>query len=210
MADEFKITKEIMEKADTYIPIAVKEIIASDMARACVKETYLIRPSTEKAAYDGAYGLKPNYCESPSSKARVMMTVLMALYLHAWGEETPFLCEISEYDRCAGSHVLNQLERFKAGEYREKAFDLLADYREMERYLNSAIYSVLRELNDPVKRFMEAIGEMSSAEGMQNAIESIKEAQEQVNAEIARQEQIIHGGTDDGGTDDGAGEEHDG
>lgn len=199
MADEFKITKEIMDKADTYIPIAVKEIIASDMARACVKETNLIRPHDQKPQYDGAYGLAPNYCESPSSKARVMMTVLLSLYLHVWSDDTPLLCDISQYDQWAEAHVLNQLERFKAGEYREKAFDLLADYREMERYLNSAIYSVLRELNDPVKRFLEALGEMSSAEGMQNAIDSIKAAQEQVNAEIARQDSIIHGEDENGG-----------
>ena len=199
MADEFKITKEIMDKADTYIPIAVKEIISSDMARACVKETYMIRAHDEKPQYEGVYGLAPTYCESPSSKARVMMTVLLALYLHVWSDDTPLLCDISQYDQWAEAHVLNQLERFKAGEYREKAFDILADYREMERYLNSAIYSVLRELNDPVKRFLESLGEMSTPEGMQNAIDSIKQAQEQVNAEIARQESIIHGEDENGG-----------
>ena len=213
MADEFKITKEIMEHADTYIPIMVKEVIAADMARVCIKETHTIMSflqteSDESERAMSPYGLSPVYCESPSSKARVMMAILMSSYLHVWEDTTPFLCDIGEYDKWAGAHVLNQLERFKAGEYREKAFDLLADYREMERYLNSAIYSVLRELNDPVTRFMEALGAMSSAEGMQKAIESIQEAQEQVNAEIARQESIIHGEDESGkGEDNRGGEE---
>lgn len=192
MADEFKITKEIMAQANTYIPIAMKEMIATDTARACVKETYMIRPHGEKHHYDGTYGLSPIYCESPSSKSRVLLTVLMAVYLRVWGEDTPLLCEAEEYDKWAGAHVLNQLERFKSGEYREKAFDLLADYREMERYLNSAIYSVLREMNDPVKRFLNAVGEMTSAESIQNAIDGIKEAQEEIEKEKARQERIIN------------------
>lgn len=199
MADEFKITKEIMEQANTYIPIAMKEMIASDVARGCVKETYMIRPHGAKHRDEGMYGLSPIYCESPSSKSRVLLTVLMAVYLRVWGEDTPLLCEAEEYDKWAGAHVLNQLERFKAGEYREKAFDLLADYREMERYLNSAIYSVLREMNDPVKRFLNAVGEMASAESIQNAIDGIKEAQEEIEKEKARQERVINGEEEEAG-----------
>ena len=193
MADEFKITDAIMEKADTYIPLAMKEMIANDMARGCVKATHTIHPIGEKSEYDGRYGIAPNYCESSMNKARVLMSVLMAMYLHVWGEDTKYLCDIEEYDKWAGAHVLNQLERFKAGKYREKAFDILADYREMEKCLNSAIYAVLRELNDPVRRFMEALGTMASAEGIQSAIETIKEAEAGIEAERERQERIIHG-----------------
>lgn len=193
MENEFRITDATMAQADTYIPLTMKEMIANDMARACVKRTDLIHPLGDKAEYSGEYGVSPVYCESPSSKARVMMTVMMVMYLHIWGEDTPYLCEVSAYDQWAGAHVLNQLERFKAGPHREKAFDILADYREMEKCLNSAIYAVLRELNDPVKRFMEALGTMASAEGIQSAIETIKEAEAGMEAERQRQERIIHG-----------------
>ena len=193
MENEFRITDATMAQADTYIPLTMKEMIANDMARACVKRTDLIHPFGDKAENSGEYGVSPVYCESPSSKARVMMTVMMVMYMHIWGEDTPYLCEVSAYDQWAGAHVLNQLERFKAGPYREKAFDILADYREMEKCLNSAIYAVLRELNDPVKRFMEALGTMASAEGIQSAIETIKEAEAGMEAERQRQERIIHG-----------------
>ena len=193
MENEFMITDATMAQADTYIPLTMKEMIANDMARACVKRTDLIHPFGEKAEYSGEYGVSPVYCESPSSKARVMMTVLMVMYLHIWGEDTPYLCEVSDYDQWAGAHVLNQLERFKAGKYREKAFDILADYKDMERVLNSAIYAVLREKNDPVTRFIEAFGAMTSAEGIQAAIDSIKEAQDGIEAERLRQESIMRG-----------------
>ena len=193
MENEFKVTSEIMANAKTYIPIAMKEMIANEVARACVKETYKVRPHADKTAYAGDYGLSPNYCESVSSKARVMMTILLSQYLGIWGDDTAFLCDIGNYDQWAEAHVLNQIERFKGSEYREKAFDILSDYREMERYLNSAVYSVLRELNDPVTRFMSAIGEITSADGVQKAMDAIAEAQKGISEEMKRQEEIIHG-----------------
>lgn len=194
MGEKFKITPEIMKNANTYISIAMKELIASDLARACVKETYKIKSHEDNSQYQSDYGLSPMYCESPSSKARVMMTVLMSFYLNLWGDDKAFLCDISEYDDLASAHVLNQIERFKSGEYREKAFDLLADYKETEKYLNSAIYSVLRELNDPAKRILDALGNMASAEMMQNTLNQIQEYQAGIKEEIEKQRTIMENG----------------
>jgi|GEM_PF-1988803 len=194
MGEKFKITPEIMKNANTYISIGMKELIASDLARACVKETYKIKNHEDNSQYQSDYGLSPMYCESPSSKARVMMTVLMSFYLNLWGDDKAFLCDISEYDDLASAHVLNQIERFKSGEYREKAFDLLADYKETEKYLNSAIYSVLRELNDPAKRIMDALGNMASAEMMQNTLNQIQEYQAGIKEEIEKQRTIMENG----------------
>lgn len=194
MGEKFKITPEIMKNANTYISIGMKELIASDLARACVKETYKIKNHEDNSQYQSDYGLSPMYCENPSSKARVMMTVLMSFYLNLWGDDKAFLCDISEYDDLASAHVLNQIERFKSGEYREKAFDLLADYKETEKYLNSAIYSVLRELNDPAKRIMDALGNMASAEMMQNTLNQIQEYQAGIKEEIEKQRTIMENG----------------
>lgn len=194
MGENFKITPEIMKNASTYISIGMKELIASDLARSCVKETYKIKSHEDDSQYQSDYGLSPMYCESPSSKARVMMTILLSFYLNIWGGEKEFLCDISEYDDWASAHVLNQIERYKSGEYREKAFDLLADYKEMEKYLNSAIYSVLRELNDPAKRIMDALGNMASAEMMQNTLNQIQAYQAGIKEEIEKQRTIMENG----------------
>jgi hypothetical protein len=195
MGDKLKITHETMKNADTYIPVATKELLAATIARACVKRTNQIHAYDEKDEifFDGEYALSPIYCESVSSKARFLMTILNAYYLHTWDDTHPLMCSMEEYDEWAGTHLLNQIERFKSGEYREKAFDMLADYREMEKYLNSAIYSVLREMNDPVRRFMEAIGTMTSAEGIQEAMGSIEDSRKKIEAEKKRQEEIVNG-----------------
>ena len=193
MADEFKITKAIMEQADTYIPIAMKEMIASDVARVCVKETAKVRPNGEEEEQGDEYAFAPTFCEIPSSKARVMMTILLSVYLHIWGDDTPLLCDVESYDQWARAHVLNQLERFKAGEYREKAFDLLADYKEMEKYLNSAIYAVIRELNDPVQRTIHVLSQFASPGNIEDAKNTVGTLQLAIEKEKERQERIMRG-----------------
>lgn len=204
MENKFEITKEIMANADTYMPLALKELISISKARECVKETNYIQPMGVDTQFNGEYGMGPMYCESPSTKARILMTCLMVFYLKVWPDSTDMICSLDDYDAWSKAHVLNQIERFKSTEYREKAFDIISDYREMERHLNSAIYSVLRELNDPVKRFMEAFGTMGSIEGIQEAVKSIEEAKDGIEAERERQESIINGegGDADAGTDE--------
>lgn len=204
MENKFEITKEIMANADTYMPLALKELISISKARECVKETNYIQPMGVDTQFNGEYGMGPMYCESPSTKARILMTCLMVFYLKVWPDSTDMICSLDDYDAWSKAHVLNQIERFKSTEYREKAFDIISDYREMERHLNSAIYSVLRELNDPVKRFMEAFGTMGSIDGIQEAVKSIEEAKDGIEAERERQESIINGegGDADAGTDE--------
>ena len=192
MADEFKITKEIMQNATTYIPIGMKELIAATLARACVKETGLIKPEDVEVEQD-EYMLEPVYGENTLNKARCMMGILLAFYLKQRSDDDSIMCDVELYDKWAGAHVLNQIERYKTGEMREKAFDLLSDYREMEKMLNSAIYSVLREMNDPIKRLVHVIGAMGSEEGMQRAIAMMEEAQAGIQKEQERQERIIKG-----------------
>ena len=192
MADEFKITKEIMQNATTYIPIGMKELIAATLARACVRDTVLINSGDVEIEQD-EYMLEPVYGENTLNKARCMMGILLAFYLKQRSDDNPIMCDIDLYDKWGGAHVLNQIERYKTGDMREKAFDLLSDYREMEKMLNSAIYSVLREMNDPIKRLVHVIGAMGSEEGMQRAIAMMEEAQAGIQKEQERQERIIKG-----------------
>lgn len=208
MGEDFKITQDMMKNADTYIPVTLKTVIANTMARTCVQHTYMVKPYNEKPEYKEEYGVSPQYCESAGEKAKVMMAVLCVYYLHIWGDDHALTCTPEEYDGWAGAHILNQIERYKAGEYREKAFDLLSDLRETEKYLNSAIYGVLRELNDPVKRFMEALGYMGSAEGVQDALDMIRESADGIEKERERQEEIIHGDLEatEAGEQDAAGD----
>lgn len=196
MENRFELTDEIMENAKTYMPILLKETISADVARVCVREAELIRNPPEDGAESEevtSYGLPPVWCESTLNKSRAMLTVLMTFYLKVWDESHPLLCDIDEYDQMMGSHVINQLERYKSTKYREKAFDILADYKDMEKRLNSCVYAVIREMNDPVTRFMTAMGEIGSTEGMENTLALLRESAKEMREENERQERIING-----------------
>lgn len=195
MENRFEITDEIMEKAQTYMPVMLKETIVGDVARVCVKESRGIRRFDEEQTEEEEllYGLPPVWAENTLNKSRVMMTVLMSYYLNVWDSNASLLCSLDDYDEYAGAHVLNQLERYKSSKYREKVFDLLSDYRDMEKRLNCAVYSVLRELNDPATRIMSALSTLSSPEALDKMMEAVQEAQEGLEAEKERQERIIQG-----------------
>lgn len=196
MANRFEITKEMMENADSYMPIVMKEGISASVARACVRDTADIHPLLSKAEDENDYNVPPMYGEDTGAKARIMLTVLMSYYLKVWDRDKSFMCEDEEYDAVMESHIMNQIERFKATECREKAFDILSDYKELEKYVNCAIYSVLREKNDPVRRMMEALGAVGSAENLSEILEKIKGLQDEISEENARQERIIDGEDD--------------
>ena len=199
MENRFEITDEIMEKAQTYMPVMLKETIVGDVARVCVKESRGIRRFDEEQTEEEElqYGLPPVWAENTLNKSRVMMTVLMSYYLNVWDSNASLLCSLDDYDEYAQAHVLNQLERYKSSKYREKVFDLLSDYRDMEKRLNCAVYSVLRELNDPATRIMTALSTLSSPEALDKMMEAVQEAQADLASEQERQEKIIQGEEDE-------------
>ncbi len=206
MDNRFEITEKMMENAATYMPILLKETICNDWARACVKSTDTVdfyeREDGEKpeGVYSPAgpeYALPPVYVEDATKKARILLSILMTFYLKAWGDEKGIPCSHDEYDSIMGSHVLNQLERFKANaNYREKAFDILADYHDLEKRMNSAIYAVCREANDPISRLVACMSTLASKEFIDNAMKMIEESQQGIERERERQMEIIKGGED--------------
>lgn len=196
MANRFEITKEMMENADSYMPIVMKEGISASVARACVRDTADIHPLLSKQEDENDYNVPPMYGEDTGAKARIMLTILMSYYLKVWDRDKSFMCEDGEYDAVMESHIMNQIERFKATDCREKAFDILSDYKELEKYVNCAIYSVLREKNDTVRRLMEALGAVGAADNLSEILEKIKGLQDEISEENARQERIIDGEDD--------------
>ena len=119
------------------------------------------------------------YMVNLGMKNRYLMAVL-ASYLHI-GYETDErderLMSIADYNRWAGSHVLNQIDRFKRdSEARDKCYDLLYDFREFEKLLSAQIYGLLNVQNDIVMRQSE---QMSTAvKELPQLLTELKEMQE--------------------------------
>ena len=97
------------------------------------------------------------------------------------GQVLPYF---KDYDRWAGGHIFNQIDRMKGKgpELRDKAFDLLADYRDLEKMLKTEIYGMLQAMNDPVSRFQDLAAQSMTPEAVQKTLDDLKEARSAFDA----------------------------
>ena len=99
-------------------------------------------------------------------------------------EGETYLMSADDYDRWAGGHLFNQIDRMKGKgpELRDKAFDLLADYRDLEKMLKTEIYGMLQAMNDPVSRFQDLAAQSMTPEAVQKTLDDLKEARSAFDA----------------------------
>ena len=189
----FEITEDMMRKAESYLSLSAKEAIVQTVLPGCVKRIFDY--DYEKAAYqtkeDDLPTTMPMYGEDTAFKSRVVLGTVLHFYLGIdIGENLSI--EPDVYDLYAGSHVMNQIERFKANpELKSKAFDMLADIRDFEKRLNCAVYSLLQLKNDVGGRVLNALGVMMSQEALENVIRATNEAQQGMQAEKQKQDAFI-------------------
>lgn len=160
------LTKEIIQKANDYIPIERKHIWVRNVAAAVVV------PVTVSGG-DSSVVLPDRHEENTMARTMAMASVLAQNYLGVYSEET--VLQAADYDEIMSSHLVNQLERMKSDkELRDKIFNILYDYSELKKMLNTEIYSRLGHLNDTLARALVALQSVSP-EGME---EAAKQAQE--------------------------------
>lgn len=189
----FELTEDMMRKAESYLSLSAKEAIVQTVLPGCVKRIFDY--DYEKDAYqtkeDDLPTTMPMYGEDTAFKSRVVMGTVLHFYLGIdIGENLSI--EPDVYDLYAGSHIMNQIERFKANpELKSKSFDMLADIRDFEKRLNCAVYSLLQLKNDVGGRVLNALGVMMSQDALENVIRATNEAQQGMQAEQQKQDAFI-------------------
>lgn len=160
--DKFKVTEEMITKASDYIPLARKKAIAKATAEACLEEVDRI---TADIANETQLPIPQLYREECGAKPLYLMYFFL----------TDYLCldigdELSEedYDYYAGSHIFNQLERFKSGEkeIKDKVFDILYDYKQLKQMLETEIYNLKESRNNGLDRVQSYIDLFASPENI--------------------------------------------
>lgn len=165
MADErIEITAEDIKNAATYTPIQLKEVIARNIAALCIEPV-------EVDAGDGQM-LPTMFRENRKLRQQYQMGILASLLGREFavqkatirtdnGKEERDLAwcmDEDDFNKWAGSHVMNQLERLKKGKDSvvvNKVFDLLYDYKAIEMMLGGAIRDELEVHNDIFNRAMQ-------------------------------------------------------
>lgn len=188
MTDRFHVTEQMMEKAETYISLTEKEAIAAVIANACVVPCTV---SAKEKEEDEIFSIPmpPMYKENTLEKALCLTGCFLHYYLHA--DVGAINIPIEEYDGWTGAHLMNQIERYKGTAYKVKAFDMLSDFRDLEKRVNCAIYARLNQKNDPCRRLLAALMIMGSEESMNEAQKMMAEAVQGMAEEKKKQDDMI-------------------
>lgn len=173
MGKHFEITDEIMQKATAYMPIEEKAAYAKTIAEQCV---VAIPTAEQNVEGEKLFALPYIKGENRELKALCLMNVLLSHYLNIdlkISEENPFNEE--KYNYYAEGSILNQIERYKSNfDLKNKAFDLLADYKEFRKFVDIEINNLIEVNNDTFARFIAAISIFSSPENIAKAVEELK------------------------------------
>lgn len=166
---EFEITEEMIDKAVTYIPLAEKISFATTIAQACMEK---VDVSAVKIEADATFTLPQMVKENLLLKQMYLMEYLLHHYLKI-DISDPFT--VRDYDYYAESHPLNQLERFKSNiNMKNKIFDMLSDFKELKKMLDTEIYNVKTETNDALVRFLASMTLLSDPETVKKLTEQLK------------------------------------
>lgn len=147
MESTIVLTRDMMNQARDYIPLAEKEAWVAENAPKVFDKLAITSDNDP---------MPPMYMVNTGLKSRYLMAALVRLYFKIAPDEPnedEWLISVTEYDAWAGSHVINQLERFKRdAELKTKAYDLILDYKDLEKRFSAQISSLLAVQNDPVIR----------------------------------------------------------
>lgn len=147
MSEKIEITKEMLAGARDYVPNAEKEAWVAENAAKCFDRLAITSDGEE---------LPTMYMVNEGLRRRFLMTAFAEMYLKQdkeADERDEALMNDACFDRWAGSHVFNQLERLKRdAELRDKVFDLLADFKDLEKRFSAQLAGLLAVQNDSVVR----------------------------------------------------------
>ena len=147
MEGKILLTADMMEKARDYIPIAEKEAWAAENAPKCFDKLAITSDNDP---------MPPMYMVNTDLKSRYLMAALVKLYFgldYDSDKSDEALISQTDYDCWARSHIFNQIERMKHDTtWRFKAYDLLFDYKDLEKRFSTQISGLLGVQNDAVLR----------------------------------------------------------
>lgn len=172
---EFLITEEMINAANDYVPAAEKANLAEEIAEKCFDKLNVTV---------GGNAMPPMYKESSMLKNRYLMGAFIKLYLGIDFETEDgdaLLISMREYDKYAGSHIFNQMERMKSkAALRDKCFDIMGDYKILEKTVNTEVYAMLNAMNDFLGRAVLHIGTMATPEAVQEALSQLGSIKEEL------------------------------
>ena len=190
----FTLTKDLMAAARTYMPLDTKKVLAETIADKCVKpmarlkwDGIHIRPKTEEDEKKNDPTALPDLMEEDVAlKMCLLQNVLLGYYFDIELDENPEPDHVYEqYDYYAGGHLLNQIERFKSDrDVKNAAFDLMEDFREFRKMVDTIIYNYKMNANDPLKRFDAMLTVFSTPQNVRVLVTELQKAGDEMEKKV--------------------------
>ena len=176
----FEINAKTLKSAKTYLPMAEKIKIASEIAANCVTSIeYTVKVGNIPIDIPDWHG------RNPALKDRFLLGALLKYYLgfdFTPVEGTEYLLSTDDYDRAASKHPRNAIERCKGDkEARDAAFDILADYKLLCDMAKIAVEDTIAAQNDPVARYLAAQTMAMTPEALQQLSDAEKGLRKEIN-----------------------------
>ena len=174
--ESYIVTEKDLKKVTTYIPLRAKTEwvrLVSDSCMDKVELTYM----DESMPF--------MYMENADRKSRFLLGFFLRLYLHFNWEhsedeapEDEWLVPYDVYDSWMAGHVFAQIEKLKSDkDVKDICFNLLSEYKDVERRLNNEIYGKLQIKNDPVSRQIMQQQMSVTPEAIEALFDGLKDAQ---------------------------------
>lgn len=159
---EFNIDEKMINGATSYIPLIQKRAIVKVVAEACLETA---DKTTENIATESNLPIPQLYREKCGVKQFYLMYYFLTEYLHI---EIKDDFNEEQYDCYASSHIFNQLERFKSKDtnIKNKVFDILYDYKELKKMLDTEIFNLKEMRNDALIRLQDSISLFASPDNI--------------------------------------------
>lgn len=183
------LNEDDIRKAASYLPILDKTALAQTIAPACIQRLVITLPVGGATTASGKeiepvqVPLPDLFQEDLLSRTLYSAFVLLYFYLKRpdiTGQYDPnqdMKLAANDYDRYP--NLLTQLERIKATskdrEVRDKAFSMLADYKDFEKRLGAEIHNILAVRNDVCARLTQMVSMQTEPETIQKALKKSDE-----------------------------------
>lgn len=172
------VTKEMLEKAADFVPTLQKMEFVEYASTKCIDTIIVTLDDTTKE-------MPPFYRINILRRNRYLMGAFIKLYLKENVEtikNDKWLIDQQEFDKWAGGHVFNQIDRLKkeGGNIRNKAFDLLEDYANLKRYFCNEIDALLSCMNDPATRLLRGMQVQVTPDTIKKAVADLKTQVEKI------------------------------